>query len=438
MFVFFMGTVMTSQSQFIVQNKQQTDKIKFKLINNLVVIPLEINGVSLTFLLDTGVSKPILFNFLNISDSLNIKNTETIYLRGLGEGESIEALKSINNVLKIGDAINLNQDLYCIYNDKLNFSPKLGITVHGIIGYDVFKDLIVEINYSKKLLRLTNPESFEYKTCKQCEQLNLEFYNNKPYINAEVVTGGRQVPVKLLIDSGGSDALWLFENDTLGIKSRDKFFYDFLGHGLSGSVYGKRTKIEALKLKSFELKQANVAYPDSSSISIATKFKGRNGSLAGNILKRFNIIYDYRNALLTLKKNSNFKEAFRYNKSGIELEHGGVRLVREVENKLPDARMGAVENSENVNSTRVILDTQYKLTLKPAYAVVELRRDSPAHKAGLKIGDIIIAVNGKGAHNFTLQELMYKFYEDEGKRIKLKVDRDGQYKFFSFYLENPI
>ena len=51
------------------------------------------------------------------------------------------------------------------------------------------------------------------------------------------------------------------------------------------------------------LKRANVAYPDSTSISYARKFKGRNGSLAGNILKRFNVIMDYRNALVTFKKN---------------------------------------------------------------------------------------------------------------------------------------
>ena len=28
----------------------------------------------------------------------------------------------------------------------------------------------------------------------------------------------KQIPVKLLIDSGGSDALWLFEDDSLGIS----------------------------------------------------------------------------------------------------------------------------------------------------------------------------------------------------------------------------
>ena len=64
-----------SQDKFVIQNKKKTNKIPFIFINNLIIIPVEINDVKLSFILDTGVSKPILFNFLNISDSLHIKNT---------------------------------------------------------------------------------------------------------------------------------------------------------------------------------------------------------------------------------------------------------------------------------------------------------------------------------------------------------------------------
>ena len=63
------------------QNKKQQDKIKFKLINNLILIPVEINGVELSFILDTGVSKPIVFNILNVSETLKINNSEKIFLK---------------------------------------------------------------------------------------------------------------------------------------------------------------------------------------------------------------------------------------------------------------------------------------------------------------------------------------------------------------------
>jgi len=141
--------------------------------------------------------------------------------------------------------------------------------VHGIIGLDLFKDLIVEINYATGFLRLTAPEKFKYKSCKKCEKLNLEFYNGKPYVNAKVEINEKEIPVKLLIDSGGSDALSLFEEDSLGIKSGEIFFNDFLGHGLNVNIYGKRTKLKAFTLKSFILENANVAFPNTENVFYA-------------------------------------------------------------------------------------------------------------------------------------------------------------------------
>ncbi|WP_277926372.1 aspartyl protease family protein [Aestuariivivens sediminicola] len=431
---FFLSHSVFSQGRFTVQNGQKSDKIKFKFINNLIVFPVKINGVELSFLLDTGVSKPIIFNILNVSDSLRIKNTESIYLRGLGEGESVEALKSSNNVFQIGDAINLNQDLYAVYDSNLNFAPRLGIPIHGIIGFDLLKDLVVEINYAHKYIRLTEPPQFKYKACKKCDRLNLEFYNNKPYLNATVTIDQKEIPVKLLIDSGGSDALWLFEDESLGIRSGEKFFNDFLGHGLSGSVYGKRSRVDAFTLKGYTLKNVNVAFPDSSSISYARRIKDRNGSISGNILKRFNVIIDYRRAIVTFKKNGYFKSKFTYNKSGIELAHDGLRLVRERDASINP--VNGLERNENTNGTRIVLDTRYKLSLKPAFSIVELRAGSPAEKAGLKIGDQLLVINGKQAYQLSLQDIMEMFYADAGKRIRMRIDRDGVIMNLSFILEN--
>ncbi|MFD2291660.1 aspartyl protease family protein [Mariniflexile gromovii] len=431
------GNLGFSQDNFIIQNKHKSDKIKFQLINNLIIVPVEINGVTLSFLLDTGVSKPIIFNYLNVSDTLKIKNTESIFLRGLGEGESVEALKSSNNILKIGDAIKLNQELYAIYDANLNLAPKLGFPVHGIIGNDIFKDLIVEINYSKKYLKLTEPEAYRYKKCNSCETFNLEFHNSKPYIDTEITIKNKQIPVKLLIDSGGSDALWLFVNDSLGIKSSNKFFNDFLGHGLSGSIYGKRSKIDALHLKSLVLENANVAYPDSTSVLYARMVKDRNGSLAGNVLRRFNWVFDYKNAIATLKKNAYFKEPFSYNKSGIELAHDGFRFVKEVDDRILREKVGISNNDAAMNNIKVVSDMHYKMSLKPAYLIVELRKNSPAERAGLLINDVLISINNKPSHQFSLQQITEEFYEDSGKRIRLKVDRNGKELTFSFNLEDP-
>ncbi|MEW4924905.1 aspartyl protease family protein [Algibacter sp. 2305UL17-15] len=422
-----------AQDNFIIQNKRGKDRVRFKLINNLIIFPVEVNGVKLSFLLDTGVSKPMIFNILNVSDSLKIDNTETIFLRGLGEGESIEALKSKNNILKIGHAIKLNQDLYAIYNRHLDFTPKLGVPIHGIIGYDILKDFVVEINYSKKYLKFHEPSRYEYKDCESCEVFNLEFYNSKPYFYGMVNLNDRSIPVKLLIDSGGSDALWLFEDKELGLSAGTNYFKDFLGHGLNGSVYGKRSKVDSFSFKSFKLNNVNVAYPDSTSVSFARVIKGRNGSISGSLLKRFNIILDYGKAKMTLKKNGNFKKKFYYNKSGIVVEYSGYRFVKTRRNK------GYVFNDQTLeNDNKSVFNIKYDITLKPAFAIVELRKDSPAEKSGLRKGDVILAINGKSTHSYTLQQVTQLFQDEDGKLLKLKVDRNDRALSFSFRLQDLL
>ena len=252
--IFFIGFNLNAFSQdgFQLQNGK-SDKIHFRLINNLIVIPVSVNGVSLFFLLDTGVSKPIIFNFFNLKEELSIHETELLLLQGLGDDKPIEALKSSNNTVIIGEAINLNQDLYAIIDASINFAPSLGIPIHGIIGYDVFKDFIVEINYSRNFVKLHNPLSYDSKLSQKWRTSNLTFYNKKPIVKASVTNGNQVVPVNLLIDTGGSDALWIFEDSSESLKIPRSAFDDFLGKGLSGNIYWKRSVFESFRLKDFQL-----------------------------------------------------------------------------------------------------------------------------------------------------------------------------------------
>ena len=424
-------SIVFAQSHFNLP-RANSDKIRFQLIDNLIIVPVEVNGVELSFLLDTGVSKPILFNIANI-DTLQINNVETVYLRGLGGGEPVEALKSQKNFFKIGDAININQDIFVVFDNAINFTPRLGVDVHGIIGFDLFRDFTVEINYSSKYLKLYKPETYIYSPCSKCEQLNLSFYNNKPYIDGNVKIDSVTLPVKLLVDTGSSDALWLFEEEAMGMKPlNDKYFMDFLGKGLSGSVYGKRSKIKSFNLKSFELKNVNVAFPDSTSISYAKKHEERNGSISGEILKRFNIIVDYKMARITLKKNNKFRAPFRYNKSGITVEQDGVRVVKEKQNIVPYGR----NESNDINT--IYVDYKFRYALKPAFKIAELRTDSPAERAGLMIGDIILSINGKDTKTMKLQDLVEIFSDEDNKMIRLDLERDFTSFHVNFRLEDPL
>lgn len=432
-FLCFWHFLIAQESKFTIPNGDQS-VLDFQLVNNLIIIPVEVNGIELSFILDSGVSKPILFNIINMDNSFRVKESKKIYLRGLGGNGAVEALKSNNNVFKIGDAINSNQDLFLIYDNSINFTPRLGVNVHGIIGFDFLKDFVVEIKYINKRIRFYEPSSYKYKNCKKCKYSKLFLRNKKPYLDAEVTLDSMPILVKLLVDTGSSDALWLFEDESLGLKPHEgTFFIDFLGKGLSGDIHGKRSKISKFNLKGFELDNINVAYPDSLSITIARKFKERNGSIGGELLKRFNLIIDYSRSKITFKKNGNYKKPFYYNKAGIFLEQRGVRVVKQHIKKLN------INDGPGINENNAInIDKSYNYKLVPSYEIIALREDSPAVKSGLEVGDIILNVNGKESHEYGLQEVMHKFYDRTGKQMRILVNRNGNNIFFKFRLEEAF
>ena len=82
-----------SQEGFRFDTDKKKITIPFQISNNLIVIPVEINGVNLNFLLDTGVEKTILFSLDN-ADSLQFNDIERIKIKGLGDGMPIEAFHS--------------------------------------------------------------------------------------------------------------------------------------------------------------------------------------------------------------------------------------------------------------------------------------------------------------------------------------------------------
>ena len=413
---------------------EEKQLISFKLLNNLIVFPIYVNGKELNFILDSGVGSTILFN-LNNEDSLKLLNIEKIKLKGLGVEDSVDAILSKGNRFELNNIVSNNQKVYVVSNDNFDLSSKMGITIHGIIGYEILKDFVVKINYGSKKLTFFEPNNYQYKSCKKCETFDLQFYMLKPYMNAKVKINEYSSPisVKLLIDSGGSDAMWLFENTHPEILPPVKYFHDFLGEGLSGPIYGKRSKIFSLFLGNFELTNPTVSYPDSLAIAEALNFKERNGSLGANILKRFTVIFDYNNDKITLKKGNSFKEPFNYNMSGIELVYNGKVLVKEKDN-------GAIniKDSEVSNNFKVTLDYNYKFVFKPTYRVEKLRIGSPAEKAGLLAGDILIKINGKYTYDLTLEEIVENFYQKENTRIELVVERNGQDYQYRFRLEDNL
>ncbi|WP_214114424.1 aspartyl protease family protein [Aequorivita echinoideorum] len=430
------GLTALAQNGFQLPEKQRRDKIQFELVNNLPIIDVELNGTKLSFILDSGVKSTILFS-LEATDSLELKNTEPIQLQGLGEGGFVDAFKSQGNKIKVGDAIDIDHTLFIIFDKSLNFSPRMGIPIHGILGSDFFQNFVVKINYAAENVVIFNPKRYALRKCRKCVDVPIIFSGKKPYISLMLNTGKQEEEITLLVDSGSSDALWLFEDYGFLNENPKNYFTDFLGLGLSGNIYGKRTKLPEIQLGEISLLDVKAAFPDKNAIANAQSFKERDGSLGGSFLRRFTVVMDYGNKIMRFKKNRKFNEPFNYNMSGLTIEHDGLELIKKPK-KYTAKGDRLIQDTDNspFNIASVSTSSQFEFSLVPKFIVVEMRENSPAAQAGILLEDEIVRVNGKSVYEYKLYELIELFSSEEGKKIVLDVNRGGSINKVKFNLKN--
>lgn len=431
MLMFFFALTTYCQEGFFIEKGKRSAKIKFDLVNNLMIVPVELNGQELSFLLDTGVNTTVLLNLEEV-DSLTLSGAQKINLRGLGGEELIEAYKTEGNELKIGKVTSKNVEVFLIFSEAVNFSPRLGVPVNGIIGYDFFKDFIVEVNYARRFIRVHDPERFR-KGLAGYKDVRLSFFRNKPYINSTVQVVDKKTEVTLLLDSGLGDAVWLF-NENADLQLPKKSFDDLLGLGLLGDVTGKRSRIKSLEIGGYELKEVSSAFPDSLSVQGLKMFETRNGSIGGEILRRFNLVFDYQGERLYLRKNRYFDEPFNYDMSGLTIEHSGFLIVESYVT-VPETE-AEISNNEIIFETGI--QTRKTFELKPAFKIVSVRKDSPAHRAGLQPGDELVKINGRDVFRYDLEEITSLLASEEGKLIRLEINRGIQSLKFEFRLEKVL
>jgi hypothetical protein len=432
-FFFLISVTLQSQTDLNWISKKDKIKIPFELTHNLIIVDVTFNGIPLKMIADTGADKSLLFSFPE-KDSLVLNKATRIEIKGVGKGEMIEAYLTRNNKLKIQDYEDKNFELVLLPNQDISIINKLGVPINGVLGSSFFKSGIVEINYQKKQLVLHRKKLVEKdKRINKYETLTTEFDENKPYVAIPIVLENETKKFKLLFDTGLGDGLWLFENDSLKCKSY--FFEDVLGVGLSGNITGKRSRVKNVLFSGFKLQDALVSYPDSVSFNQIALLKDRNGSLGGEVLKRFNWFLDYENKVFYFKKNDLFSLPFEYNMAGIEIHHAGSQWIKEAVRK--DDGINRINMDEFVfeDSSRRY---NYDYKLKPIFQIYAIRKNSPGERAGLQIEDKIVKINNKTASQLTIQSITDLFQSEDGKQITVVVDRNGQILTFKFQLEKIL
>ncbi|HCT70770.1 MAG TPA: hypothetical protein DF409_06730 [Bacteroidales bacterium] len=114
----------------------------------------------------------------------------------------------------------------------------------------------------------------------------------------------------------------------------------------------------------------------------------RNGTLGAGALGRFRVTFDYSNQRMVLQKGLKFKQPFEYNMSGITFRALGVGFS--------------------------------------IFEVSEVIKGSPGDQAGIRVGDLLLYINGKPVFGLTLGDLNYILSTREGNSVSMVFSRDDK------------
>lgn len=403
-FILFSITSFHAQSQQTLGFKMPEGKsritIPIEVFSNLIVMPVVINGqLPLKFILDTGVRTAILTE-KSYSDILGLPYSRQYSIATPG-GEHLLTAYIANNVsIYIPPGImGTGHAMLVLEKDYLELRNYLGAEVHGVLGYELFSRFVVLVNYQEKFIELIDPAVFKPKGKFQILDITVE--DTKPFLKTYALLGKKK-EVKLLVDTGASHGLMLDPESDKEIVVPEKNISTVIGRALGGEITGKIGRIESLDFGKFVLKNVVTSYPDPNSYMDTLKATSvvRNGSIGGEVLTRFTVIFHYSKEKMYLKKNAVFKKEFHNDLSGLTIKAKGARLK--------------------------------------TFEVAEVRSKSAAGKAAIMKGDILISINGMPVSNYNLSEITAELNSKPGKRVTLIVDRAGEKLKKTIILESGI
>jgi hypothetical protein len=282
--------------------------------------------------------------------------------------------------------------------DSLNFhvnnysllTTVYGEKIDGIIGYSVFSRYIIKLNYDSLHIEFWTKGSMKYP---RGGFLFRPLITTLPVQQARI-KDDRQINTRFLYDLGAGLNLMLttdFVRDSAVLHRKRKMFAKE-AEGLGGKIDMHMTVIKEVKLGPYRFRNVPIyVFDDAYNV---TSYPYLGGIIGNDLLRRFNAIIDYEKRHFYLVPNSHFPEPFDYAYSGIEL---------------------------------YLIDGEI--------LIGDVAEGSPAEKAGLLEGDVVVAVNT----NFSQNLNQYKAAMQNTRGIaKFIIRRGGELHEFSFKVKNIL
>jgi len=362
--------------------------VPFELLNNHIYTKVWINSKGpFRFQVDTGGHNILM---PHTAEALGLEVTGQSPATGAGQGTAVSGYARVNEI-KVGAAIIRNQEVFV-----LQYHPDAveGFAGDGMIGFEVFRRLVTRIDYGKKTLTLIKPAAFQPP--RDAVAVKFAFYDQHPQVDGAF----EGLPGKFDIDTGSRtelnitkpfvDRYSLREKNPKGVLAVD-------GWGVGGPTQSYVTRASDLQLGGVTIRDLVASL----TLRKGGSFSDPNyaGNVGTRLLKRFVVTFDYGNQVMYLKR-------------------------------LPEPV---------VDSDVFDLSGMWINAMNGGFQVMSLTSGGPAENAGIKVGDVITAVDGVPVESSKLSEFRAQMRDDPPETvIKLTITSSGESRVIPLTLRNQI
>ena len=235
-----------ANSEYRFRDGSDSARIQFNLNTNKPYLQVRANSTGpYWFLLDTGSISMVLDT--ELAEKLALSGGETFEASGGGEG-SITASVGGGVALAVGNLeVSTGPVDILPINRAISFSE--GLRVDGLLGHDLFANLVVEIDYAGQVITFHERRQFSYKG--RGVVVPLQMVRGHPFVNAELVSArGDSIAGSFLVDTGWRSALSLNAPfvGTHSLLATSRTIQAVTGVGVGGASIEAVGRVKSLRL----------------------------------------------------------------------------------------------------------------------------------------------------------------------------------------------
>jgi hypothetical protein len=371
-----------------IQGGAASATVPFRLLNNHVYVQALVNGKGpYTFIVDTGghtLLSP------RVVAEAGLKPVGQAVTSGAGDGHSTTGFVHFDEIaiggVRLRDEVGFATNIY----DK----SIEGIPVDGMVGFELIRRMVTQIDYGRHTLTFTDPARFKPRDLGVA--VPFVFYDHLPDVKGSIGA----FPVRFDIDTGSRTALDITSPFVAAHALRAKFANGVsavTGWGVGGPARDYMVRLPSIRLGSVEIDNIATGLSEAKGGSFADPNYEANVGTA--LLKRFVVTFDYGHQVMYLKRIAPTPpDVGTFDRSGLW-----------------------------INAT------------PGGFAVVDVARGSAAADAGVAVGDVIAAIDGKPAREEELSDARLLLRAGPaGARVNLTIRRGSESRTVAMTLRDQI